>query len=131
MPTFQDDLVELDRLKAKATKLNSEAKQAARDRDQWQTHCIQRMEDPADGNTQSWRAGDGTLFSLNPVQHYATVQDRQAFVEWAQDNAPELVEYKERGTELTSLIRAALDDGEELPPGVGFYDKQSISVRRG
>ncbi len=129
-PTWQEDLIELDRLKLKATELNAEAKAAARDRDRHQAACIERLEDPDDGNAQSWRSNDGTLFSLNPSQEYATVQDRSEFVAWALENAPDLVDYRERGDKLTSLVRAALDDSEPLPPGVGFYSKQSISVRR-
>ncbi len=70
----------------------------------------------------------GTLFS--PVRkQYASVQDRTEFVDWALANEPELVAYKERGAELNALVRQRLDDGEVLPPGIGFYDREYISQR--
>lgn len=51
------------------------------------------------------------------------------FVKWAESNDPDLIQYKERGAELNSLVRQRLDDGEPLPPGVGFYDREYISQR--
>jgi uncharacterized protein with LGFP repeats len=78
-------------------------------------------------DAQSHKAS-GTTFS--PVKkQYATVQDRAEFVRWAQENEPDLIQYKERGAELNSLVRQRLDDGEVLPPGVGFYDREYISQR--
>lgn len=70
----------------------------------------------------------GTLFS--PVKkQFASIQDRDEFIKWALDNDPDLVQYKERSAELNALVRARLDDGEPLPPGVGFYDREYISQR--
>lgn len=62
---------------------------------------------------------------------YGQVQDRSQFVAWAIENAPELVEYKERGELINSLARETLDDNGEFPPGLGFRVKEYISVRAG
>ena len=90
----------------------------------WERHCLERMRD---SDTESHKTR-GTLFS--PVtKQYASVQDRGEFVEWALSNEPELVAYKERAAELNALVRQLLDDGEVLPPGIGFYDREYISQR--
>lgn len=60
---------------------------------------------------------------------YGQVQDRAAFVEWAKENAPELVEEKEIGERINELARQLLDDGEPFPPGLNFRTKEYISQR--
>lgn len=71
---------------------------------------------------------DGTLF-VPTTTVYGQVNDRAEFIAWAKDNEPELIEAKERKALVSELVRERLDNGEELPPGVGFYAKQYISLR--
>lgn len=111
-------------LKRKATEANARAKDAKEAFEDMQRRCLERMEEEDTESTKAY----GTTFT--PVRKvYATIQDRAAFVEWAKDNDEELIEDKERKTELDRVVRTAIDDGQELPPGVGFYEKAFISQR--
>lgn len=60
---------------------------------------------------------------------YGQVQDRDAFIEWARDHRPELIEPHERKGLVNEFIRECLDNGEPLPPGLGFYTRDYISQR--
>lgn len=60
---------------------------------------------------------------------YGQVQDRREFVEWAEQEQPELLEPKERSELINELARQLLDDGEPFPPGLGFRVKEYISQR--
>lgn len=60
---------------------------------------------------------------------FATVQDRSEFVEWAQEYAPELIQVEAREAEINRIIRERIDNNEPLPPGLGFYPRQTISIQ--
>jgi hypothetical protein len=62
---------------------------------------------------------------------YAQVQDKQALIEWAQENDDELVSLAPRKALLNQKVRECLDNGEPLPPGLGAYEKEYISQRQG
>lgn len=124
MATLKQDLIRLRKLKAedRAAKEKYDAAHGAFK--EWEAHCQERMKNE---ETDALRA-DGTLFT--PVEKvYATVQDRSAFVAWALANEPELIQHKEVGELLNALVRNALDNGEEMPEGVGFYTRDYISQR--
>lgn len=61
---------------------------------------------------------------------YGHVQDREAFVEWCRRNEldSDILVLKEKGQPLNELVRSRIDNGEELPPGVGFYAREYISI---
>ncbi len=125
MPTLGQDLLKLRVRKRNADASQKQADSKKRLHKDWERHCLDRMEAEEAENHKT----RGTLFS--PVaKQYAQIQDREAFVEWALANEPELVQYKERSAELNALVRAALDDADELPPGVGFYVRSYISQRQ-
>lgn len=73
---------------------------------------------------------DGSNFVPAATQ-YAVVQDLDAFVEWAKQHDESLIKEAARDGELNALVRERLDNGEPLPPGIGFYDREYISVRAG
>ncbi len=73
---------------------------------------------------------DGTNF-VRASTAYGSVQDREAFVEWAKQNDEALIEYKERGALINELVRERLDNGEELPPGLGMYTRDLVQQRKG
>lgn len=77
------------------------------------------------------RVGSVTFSKKTPMP-YAVVQDKYQLYEWAveQGNAPELFEPGPRAKLLNERVRLAIDNGEELPPGLGFYTKQTVSQRR-
>lgn len=125
MTTLREDLATLRQFKLEATRLNKEAKAAAAERDAWQKHCLDRME--AEGLTGKVEF-DGVPYTPNRGKYYASVQDKGAFLAWAEENAPHLVKSEPSKADLNTLVRNALDDGEELPPGIGWYDKDYIAV---
>jgi hypothetical protein len=61
---------------------------------------------------------------------YGHVQDRDAFVEWCRQNEldSDILVLKEKGQPLNELVRSRIDNGEELPPGIGFYAREYISI---
>lgn len=61
---------------------------------------------------------------------YGHVQDRDAFVQWVKDSGldEELLVQKEKGQPLNELVRSMIDNGEELPPGLGFYAREYVSI---
>jgi hypothetical protein len=71
---------------------------------------------------------DGTLF-VPTETIYAQVQDRSELVEWAREHAPELIEDRERKELLNQEVRRRIDDGDAMPPGLGFYVREYISQR--
>lgn len=60
---------------------------------------------------------------------YANMQDRDAFVQWAKENDDQLIESKERKALLNAMVRERIDNGEPLPPGVGFYVRETVQQR--
>jgi hypothetical protein len=124
MPTLGQDFLKLKRLKDE-----HEAKAKAKDKAEaamkkWQAHCFERA--AAEG--VEGHKTRGYLFT--PVaKEFATIQDRAAFLEWAKSHDEDLVQETERKADLNTLVRRCLDDGEELPPGVGYYTREYVSVR--
>jgi hypothetical protein len=59
---------------------------------------------------------------------YSVIQDREAFVKWAQENDPSLVKYVEQKAEVHKLVRERLDNGEGLPPGLGHRVDEYVSM---
>jgi hypothetical protein len=80
-------------------------------------------------NAQGIKAG-GTNFS-RVTQRYAQIQNRAKFVKWAAENAPSLIESKERKQLLDEKVRELVDNGQTLPEGVGLQIKDTISMTGG
>jgi hypothetical protein len=125
MSTLREDLAKLRQLKVEATAANKAAEKVKRERDEWQRHCLDRMD--AEGFTGKVEF-DGTPYTPHRDKHYASIQDKAVFLEWAEENAPHLVSHEPKKGDLNTLVRNALDDGEELPPGIGWYDKDYIAI---
>lgn len=89
-----------------------------------QAALLERMEEEGCEGTKV----EGTNF-VPTRTIYGQVQDRTEFVQWAQDNEPELLEPKERKELINELVRQKLDDGEPLPPGLNFRVQEYISQR--
>lgn len=125
MTTLGQDLVHLKKLKDTESTLKARWDKAKRDREIWERKVFDRM----DGEETDSQKTRGSLF-VRSQTIYAKVQDRQAFVDWAKTNDPDLIQDKERGQELNALVRACLDDQSELPPGIGFYTRDTVAVRK-
>lgn len=122
--TLKQDLIRLRKLKGERDRDKERAAKSEEKFKTFQMRVLERMEaEEVDG----LKTG-GTTFS--PVEQvYATVQDRSEFVAWAKATDPELVADKERGSLLNALVRQRLDDGEELPPGIGFRTQAYVAMR--
>lgn len=68
-------------------------------------------------------------YSLKSTE-YGTITDLEAFKRWVEDQnlESEFLKVEEQGARLNELVRAALEVGNELPPGVSYYTRQYISV---
>lgn len=124
--TLAEDAAHLRGLKLKATNLDAQAKEAKAEAKHAEVAFLNRMEDEKVDSLKY----DGTLF-VPAETTYGNVNDRSEFVEWALENSPELVEYKERPKLINTLVREYIDSGQELPPGLDFYIKQYVSQRVG
>jgi hypothetical protein len=130
MSTINDDLRHLDQLKAAEAKAKRAATDLTHERAQWERACFDRMVDEGYDPGESSLKIKGVVYIPNRTD-YAVVQDRAAFVEWAKDNDEGLIETATREGLLNQLVRERLDNGEPLPPGIGYYTKEFISVRGG
>lgn len=128
MSTLNADLKRLNELKQKERKLKAQVSEATQARAEWERHCFDRMvrEDQQPGESSTKIAG----VSYIPTRTtYGIVQDRAAFLDWARENDEGLYQLTEREGLINQLVREKLDNGEPLPPGLGYYDKTYISVR--
>lgn len=129
MSTLSDDLRELGRLKRIHTILGRRHKEygklvALKERD-----CFDRME--SEGFEPN---GDSTKLhgrSYAPKRTtFAIIQNRDDLIEWLRENDEGVIEKERlREGELNRIARERLDNGQELPPGMGYYDKEWIATR--
>lgn len=121
-----DRLARLGELKATSTRLAREAKEARYEMEKYQADLYESMSNMGMESTRI----DGTSYARKETI-YATVQDRDAFVEWARDHGMEdLTKTVEEKARLSEIVRERIDTGQELPPGVHWYGKQYISVTK-
>jgi hypothetical protein len=78
----------------------------------------------------SLRAVIGQALVVKPHEDESDVLTRvtEEVIGWTM-NGPELVEWREVSDVLNQLVRQRLDDGEELPPGVGVRPRTYVSQR--
>lgn len=126
MATLGQDLVKLKALKQDASAKTKVAKAATDKMKEWERRCFERMDaEETDGHRTH-----GSLYT--PVsKEYAQIQDFGAFKDWCETTGEDLIQDTTRDKELNALVRRLLDDGHPLPPGVGFYTRDYISVRQG
>lgn len=72
---------------------------------------------------------DGTRFTPY-TKSRAYVDDPDAFIEWARENDPSLIQVTERKQLVTNEVRRRIDDGEPTPPGVKFVTTPNISITK-
>ena len=130
MSTLNADLKHLDVLKAREADLKAQAADAVRIRAQWEQHCFDRMVDEEYDPNDSSTTINGVTYGPTRLS-FATVQDQEEFVKWAADNDASLLEPKPAEGRLNQLVREKEDNNEPLPPGLGSYTKERISMRGG
>lgn len=123
-PTIQEQAADLralkesrDEAKAEFDSLNGQFKAAQKD-------LIERMEAT---KTEGLKVNGINFVPAKTV--YGQVTDRSAFVAWAEENAEELIEPKERSELINELARQLLDDKKPFPPGLNFRVQEYISQR--
>ena len=73
---------------------------------------------------------DGTQY-VRKATVYGQVQDMDAFTEWCKadpDRAGDFLKEAVEAGRINEMVRGMIDSGEELPPGLGFYTKEYVSV---
>lgn len=93
------------------------------DAEQW------RLIDLMDEHNTTSQTTDGIQFTRKSTP-MCKVTDREAFIEWANQEDEALVEPRERKAVLNQLVRDRIDNGQDLPPGLDFYTKDVISQRK-
>jgi hypothetical protein len=123
--TREEKLARLKELKALEKVARKTAEQAKADREMFEAALFDEMEAT---NTYAQRQG-GTNYVLKSTI-FGNITDRDAFRDWceATGQAEELLREVEEKQRLNEIVRAAIDNNEELPPGVGFFAKRYISV---
>lgn len=122
--TIQEEAAALRTMKEQYNESKAETEALKAQFDAAQSKLIERMEDEKVEGVKV----DGTNF-VPAKTTYGKITDRRKFIEWAKIEAPELLEDRERKELLNELARQRIDDGEEMPPGMGSYDREYISQR--
>lgn len=122
MATLAQELREMHTMFEEAKALDKQAKEIRMEAKEREARLLERM---AEEEVDS-QATNGTVYTpASTIYH--TIQDEAAFLAWAESAAEQLVEVKARSDLMNQLVRERLDNGEELPPGVGFYTRDYIS----
>ncbi len=124
--TLTQDLITLRKLKREASELDKRQKEAAKLAKALEIKVFERMEQD---EVDSVKAAGSNFVRAETV--FASIQDREAFLDWAKSNDESLVKETEESALLNQLVREKLDNGETLPDGVGFYARRYVAVRAG
>lgn len=126
MMDLEEALPRLRDLKLREKKLNAELKDLHAERKQLELELHEDM---------SQRGVDG--MRINGIQYspastvMGQVENRDAFLAWAQEQDETLIDWKERKELINQLVRQYQDDGNPLPPGLTFYTRDYISTTSG
>lgn len=127
MSTLREDLVKFRELKQDSTAKNAAAKQAKELKEQQEYRCLDRMQNDEDEVIDRQGSG-GSLFTL-VEKVKGVVNDKSAFIAWALENEPDLVQYEPRQEKINAKVNQLLDDAvEEWPPGLTFRNANYVSV---
>ncbi len=122
------DTDKLDALRLRKNRyrdLQKQADEAKAEHDELQRDMVEEMRASGDYSYK----GDLASYSRKSTI-YGTVQDLDQFINWAREQEldSEFLKEKPVAQRVNEIVRAAVDNGEELPPGLGFYTKDYISI---
>lgn len=80
-----------------------------------------------DANLRSVKIDGLGSFRLNDLA-WAKIEDRAAALEWADQNRPELLTLNHM--QLSMVVREAIKEDGEIPPGVTFTTSRKIGWRK-
>lgn len=124
MTTITEDARMLRQLRAELDEAELIARDAKIEYEDAQRKFFDRLETEGVGAVKV----DGVNF-VPQTTIYGQVQDREAFIEWAETTDESLLEPRERKALVNELVREAIEQGDPLPPGLGFYTKDYVSQR--
>jgi len=124
MTTIIEQARELRQLRLELDDAEAVAKSTKLDYVDAERRFFERMEAETVGSVKV----DGVNF-VPQTTVYGQVQDREAFIQWAESTDESLLEPRERKALINELVREAIEQGAELPPGLGFYTKDYVSQR--
>lgn len=127
MSTLAEDIRKLTLLKKREAILKRRVKDSTKNRAAWERAVFDRMVDEGWTLNESTLALEGVMYKPSSTT-FATIQDKNALLEYLQDHDDILVEPKIKEADLNQLVRECLDNGQPLPPGLGYYDKEFIST---
>lgn len=125
--TIEEEIRHVAALRARKEELEREAEEAKRAYDEAHAALWERMDATGVHGVKI----DGKHWVYNPPQAYGSISDKRLFIEWAKENAPELVDLEPRKALVNELVRQYIDNGQEMPPGVNWYTKKHVSQRKG
>jgi hypothetical protein len=119
-----DEFNHLAYLKAEAKKKQADADDAKKRLKEYEQDLWNRS---SDRNTFGIKTDLGG-FSLKSTT-YGTISDFEAYKAWAEENdlADEFLKLDVESARLNELVRARLDTGQDLPPGVSYYERRYVS----
>lgn len=125
MDEFDQKLEQLRLKKRLYRELQNDADRAKEEHDKLQAEVFSIMRDR---KLLTHKMEDASFSRKSTI--YGHVQDREAFANWCKKNGyeEEMLVVKEKGQPLNELVRSMIDNGEDLPPGVGFYAREYVSI---
>lgn len=123
--TPADEFDYLRYLKAEAKRKQADADDAKKRAKEFEADLWRKYDEQ---NTRGIRTGEARYELKSTI--YGTVTDYEAFKEWVieQDLVEEFLKQTEESARLNELVRDRMDTGQELPAGVGWYERRYISV---
>lgn len=123
--TREEKLEHLKALKAQERAHKKVYDDAKAERERFEQELFDEMEAT---NTFGQRVGTANYVLHSTV--YGNVTDADTFVDWCKAAGlyDEMFDDSVKKKQLNELVRAALDNNEELPPGVNFYPRRYISI---
>lgn len=123
---FKERLEKLHDMKSKYRDLKRAAEEAKAAYDAAEREVYADMQD---AGVLSIKSTNGHIYSARSTA-YAQVQDRERFHTWCEQQGltDDLLRVREENARINDLVRTALDEGGELPPGLGWYTREFISI---
>lgn len=125
-PVTPERLAEFRKLRVQKDRTKKAADDAKADFDRFQYDLFTDMQ--ADG-IESTKV-DGVQY-VRKATIYGNVQDMDAFTEWCSQDADRHDDYLKEAVQaarINEMVRDAINNNEELPPGLSFYTREYVAV---
>lgn len=80
-------------------------------------------------NEETTRVTTGGYTFVQTFTPHAEVRDREAWTEWAEEHAPDLLKTETRQQATDDFVRRLLEDGHAPPPGLAWVSVEKLSQR--